>query len=188
MSEIAATRTLDEQRAEYIRNRFLAMPLAGIVVWGIIGISGAIFPLHITVWVIFIATGSVAYLGMLISKFTGEDFLDKSRPKNTFDKLFFYTIYVSFLVYAIAIPFLLIEHSSLPMTVGILTGLMWVPFSWTIQHWVGLFHGTSRTALIVAAWYIFPEHRFTLIPAIIIAVYIATILILENRWRNLQSA
>jgi hypothetical protein len=56
---------------------------------------------------------------------------------------------MALLVYAIAIPFFLIERTSLPLTVGILTGLMWLPFSGMIQHWVGLFHGIARTGLIV---------------------------------------
>jgi hypothetical protein len=34
-------RSLDEQRAEYARRRGLAMPLAGVIVWTLIGIAGA---------------------------------------------------------------------------------------------------------------------------------------------------
>lgn len=39
---------------------------------------------------------------------------------------------------------LLIEPTSLPLSVGILAGLMSVPFSGWIEHWVGLFHAYSR--------------------------------------------
>ena len=28
---------------------------------------------------------------------------------------------------------------------------MWIPFSWIIQHWVGIFHSLTRTILVVAA-------------------------------------
>ena len=52
------------------------------------------------------------YLAMGVSKFTGEDFLDKKKPKNTFDKLFFYTVAQAILVYSIAIPFFFFFYTS----------------------------------------------------------------------------
>ncbi len=85
------------------------------------------------------------------------------------------------MVWAIAIPFFMIEKSSLPLSVGILAGLMWIPYSWIIQHWIGLFHGISRTVLVVAAWYLFPQHRFVAIPAVIVIIYLITIFVLATR-------
>jgi hypothetical protein len=75
------------------------------------------------------------------------------------------------------------------LTVGILAGLMWVPFSWIIQHWVGIFHTVARTVLVTVAWYLAPHRRFVVIPAVIVGVYAVTIAILEQRWRveKLQS-
>jgi hypothetical protein len=78
----------------------------------------------------------------------------------------------------------MIEPTSLPLTVGILAGLMWVPFSWMIQHWIGLFHGVARTVFVVAAWYLFPSHRFVVIPAVIVIIYIVTIYVLWSRKRE----
>ena len=178
-------RSLEEQREEFSRRQFLATPLAGIIAWTISGIAGAFLSEFYAVWVLFIATGSIVYLSLLISKFTGENFIDKNKPKNEFDGLFLYTVLQSALVYAIAIPFFLIDHESLPMTIGILTGLMWIPFSWIIKHWVGLFHTVLRIALVLSLWYLFPDARFTIIPAAIILVYLLTILILEIRRRRL---
>lgn len=126
-------------------------------------------------------------LGAFISKFTGENFFDESKPKNTFDSLFFSTVVMAVLVFAIAMPFANADYTSVPMSVGILAGLMWVPLSWSIQHWVGIFHGVSRTVLIVAAWYSFPDQRFVVIPAIIVVIYLITIVVLESRWRKLRS-
>lgn len=180
-------RTLEEQREEYSRRRFLATPLAGIIAWTIAGVAGATLSEFYAVWVLFIATGSIVYLSILISKITGENFIDKNKPKNEFDRLFLFTVVQSALVYAIAIPFFLLDHESLPMTIGILTGLMWIPFSWIIKHWVGFFHTLIRIALVVSLWYLFPDARFTAIPAAIILVYIVTILILEIRRRRLVS-
>ena len=81
-------RTLQEQRIEFANSNFMATPLAGLIAWSITGIAALILPTHYVVWTLFIATGSIAYLGMFISKFTGENFLDKNKPKNEFDQLF----------------------------------------------------------------------------------------------------
>ena len=174
-------RTLEEQRKEFTNRKFLATPYAGLIVWLIVGIAGLIFPVKTTVWVLFIGTGSIVYLAMFISKFTGENFLDKKKPKNEFDKLFLFTVGQAVLVYSIAIPFFIMDYSSLPMTIGILTGLMWLPFSWIINHWVGIFHSLVRTFLILILWYTLPEHRFVAIPFAIVLIYIMTIIILKNR-------
>lgn len=178
--------TLDQHRAAFSRRRFLAMPLAGTIAWVVAGVAGAVLDRGSATLVLFIATGCIAYLGIFLSRFTGEHFMDRSRPKNPFDALFMSTVAMSVLVYTIALPFALQDGSSVPLSVGILTGLMWLPVSWVIQHWVGIFHTLARTALVLAAWFAFPAQRFTLIPALIVAVYLVTIVVLERRWRGLQ--
>lgn len=169
-------RTLEEQKEEFESKKLLASPIAGLIAWLIVAISGIFFPDNITVWVLFIATGSIVYLAMGISKLTGEDYLDKSKPKNTFDNLFFLTVAQAILVYSIAIPFFIVDYTSLPLTVGVLTGLMWVPLTWIIDHWVGLFHSIVRTILVLILWYLFPSDRFIAIPIAIIIVYIVSLL------------
>ncbi len=162
------------------------MPAAGLIVWLVVGLAALVLPVRETVWVFLIGTGSIAYLGMLLSKFTGENFLDKNKPKNTFDNLFFLSVGMALLVYAVAIPFFILDYTSLPLSVGILTGLMWMPLTWIIQHWVGLFHSIARTVLVLGARYLFPENRFVIIPFAIVVMYIITIAVLENRWKNLK--
>ena len=174
-------RTLEQQRIEFINQKFLATPLAGLIIWTLIGLIGVFFSDFIAVWSIFIGTGSIVYLGLFLSKFTGENFLDKSKPKNEFDTLFLFTAGQAILVYSIAIPFFLVDYSSLPMTVGILTGLMWLPFSWIIKHWVGIFHTLFRIITVLTLWYLLPEYRFIAIPFAIVLIYIITLIILKNR-------
>ena len=175
--------TLEEQRREFAGRRMLAVPLAGLLAWLAVGVAGLLLPAAQVVWVLFGATGSIVYVGMLLARFTGEDFFRRNQPRNSFDSLFFYSVGMSLLVYAIALPFFGADYTSLPLTVGILTGLMWLPLSWIIEHWVGLFHGIVRTLGIVAAWLLFPGQRFVVIPFLIVILYGITILILEQRWR-----
>lgn len=179
-------RTLKEQRIEFSNRKFLATPLAGLIAWLITGISGLLFPDRITVWVLFIATGGIVYLALFISKFTGENFLDKTKPKNVFDGLFLFTVGQAVLVYAIAIPFFLMDYTSLPLTVGVLTGTMWLPFSWIIKHWVGIYHAVSRTVIVVVLWYLFKDDRFTVIPFSIVAIYLMTLFILHRRKKPIK--
>lgn len=176
-----AAETLEEQKQAFKRQKLLATPIAGLLAWLIVGIASIFLSPVGKVWVLFIATGSIVYLGMFISRFTGENFLDKQKPKNTFDALFFLTVGQALLVYSIAIPFFLVDYSSLPLTVGILTGLMWLPLSWIIDHWVGIFHAVVRTVSVLGLWYVFPQHRFVVIPFAIVGIYMVTIAILVNR-------
>ncbi len=181
-----ASRTLDDQRREFAERRGLAMPLAGLVAWSVIGTAGVFLPPGPEVWVLFGATGSILYLGLFFSRFTGENLLDKRRPKNVFDGLFLRTVVMALLVYAIAIPFFRADYTSLPLSVGILSGLMWLPLSWIIGHWVGTFHALARTILVTVAWYLWPTARFVAIPAVIVMVYAVTIIVLEARWRRMH--
>src|SRR5258707_156198 len=87
--QLELLRSLDEQRAEYARRRGLAMPLAGSIVWTLIGIAGAFLAPILAVWSLFIGTGFIAYLGMMLSRFPGENFLKKNKRKNAFASLFF---------------------------------------------------------------------------------------------------
>ena len=174
------SRTLDEQRREFAQRRGLAMPLAGMIAWSIVGAGGIFLPPILKVWALFGAVGSTAGLGIFLSRFTGENFLDKQRPKNVFDGLFFRTVGQAWLVFVIAVPFFRVDYTSLPLSVGVLSGLMWLPFSWIIEHWIGTFHTLMRTALVTASWYLFPNSRFVAVPVVIVTIYAVTILVLNR--------
>lgn len=176
--------TLDQELALFRQRRFLAMPLAGTLAWGLVGVAGALLPLQAACIALFICTGCIVYLGMGLSKLTGENFMDKQRPKNRFDSLFMHGVAQAVLVYAIALPFYAVDRSSLPLTVGILTGLMWLPFGWIIGSWVPAAHTVVRTVAIVAVWLAFPAQRMVLIPVVIVIAYLPTMWWLERRWRG----
>ena len=177
-------RPLDEQRRDFASRRPMATPIAGLIAWTIVGVGGYFLPIWQAAIVLFVATGMIVYLAMFISRFTGEKFPDRSKPMNRFDALFLYVLGMSLLVYAIAIPFFLLDKTSLPLTVGVLTGLMWVPISWIIGHWIGIAHAVARTGAVLGAWYLWPGHRYTVIPAVIVVLYALAIAILMNRPRG----
>lgn len=154
--------------------------------WTIGGLAGVFLSPILKAWVLFGAVGSIAGLGIFISRFTGENFLDERRPEIVFDGLFFRCVIAAWLVFAIAIPFFRANYTSLPLSVGILSGLMWLPFSWMIGHWIGTFHTLARTILVTAVWCCLPNSRYVAVPAVIVIVYAVTIVVLEARWRRIS--
>jgi hypothetical protein len=82
------TASLDQQLATYRQRRFLAMPLAGAIAWLLVLAAGQWLDARWHLLSLFVLTGCIAYLGMGLSKLTGEDFLAQQRPKNRFDALF----------------------------------------------------------------------------------------------------
>jgi hypothetical protein len=175
--------SLEQHRARFTPSPFLAMPTAGTIAWTAIGIAGFLLPTGLAAWVLFIGTGMIFSIGLLVARLTGEDLHGRERPGNPSDALFMRTVMMAWLVFAITIPFFRLDPSSLPLTVGILAGLMWLPFGWIINHWVGTFHAVTRTLLCLVAWYAFPDQRFVVIPAVIVAIYLVTIMALVKRTR-----
>ena len=180
--------TLDDQLAVFRRNRFITVPVTGMFVWAGIGIAGKILPPQQAVLATYLGTGLIFYLALAVSKLLGEDLLGRKHKGNFFDRVYLCTMVMSMLVFSIAIPFGMTDLSAVPLCVGILTGLMWLPFSLLIGHWVGYFHAIARTVLLVAAWYLFPAHRFVILPAVIVLIYVISIFALALRWRAINPA
>jgi hypothetical protein len=130
----------------------------------------------------------IAYLGMGLSKLTGEDFLDKTKPKNAFQNLFFVGMAQALLAYAIAIPFGIVEPSAMPLGVAVLSVSMWMVYSWIIGHWIGYAHAVARVVAVLGLHYALPDHRYVAIPAAVVVLYLAVIVVQERRWRMNRDA
>lgn len=178
--------TLDQHLSTYRQRRFLAMPLAGALAWLAVLAAGQWLDARWHVLVLFVATGCIAYLGMGLSKLTGEDFMAKDKPKNRFDALFMLCVGQALLAYAIAIPVAFTTPASAPYTVAMLTGFMWLPCAWLMGHWIAAFHAVARTLLLLAAWLLAPADGYLWAPLIVLVMYAVTIGVLEMRWAGLR--
>jgi hypothetical protein len=179
---------LNELRAEFGHSRLLAMPIAGAAAWSAAAVFGALLPDdEARSYALFLCMPAVFPVALIVGKIIGEDVFG-AEGRNELDQLFLLSILMANLVWAIAIPFWLIEPSSLPLSGGILAGLMWIPVSWILQHWVGIFHAIARTVLVTAAWFMFPQQRFTIVPLAIVFVYLVSIAGLATRPRSDNSA
>jgi hypothetical protein len=110
-----ATPSLDQQHAAFVRQRFLAMPIAGTIAWAGIGVASLLLESDVArAWSVFIGTGMIFYLGLGIARVTGEDLMGKKKESPFFDRAFFAAIIMAVMVYSIAIPFFRADHTSLP--------------------------------------------------------------------------
>ena len=99
MSNVTATQalSLDQQLQEFRQRRFLATPLSGAIVWFILIFTGLFLPSKAQVLAVFVGTGSIVYLALLVSRFTGERLkFQSNKQRNFFDTLFLSTVAMSF--------------------------------------------------------------------------------------------
>ncbi|WMW80424.1 hypothetical protein RF679_17525 [Undibacterium cyanobacteriorum] len=180
--------SLDQQLASFRQRRFLAMPLAGCLVWFALIFFGLFATPQTQVLATFVGTGSIVYLAMGLAKLTGERLkFQAKQQRNFFDTVLLSTVGMSFLVYAIALPFFMQNYRALPFAVAVLTGIMWLPMGVLMQHWVGYFHAIARTVLCTLAWLVAPEHSFVLQPVIVVTIYLVSIFALELRWKRMNT-
>ncbi len=178
--------SLDQELAAFRQSRFLAMPLAGTIAWTGVAVAGQLLDPRWHLLALFVATGLIAYLGMGLSKLTGEDFMSKANRGNRFTGLFMLCVGQALLAYAIVIPVALANPSTAVFTVGMLTGFMWLPCAWLIGHRVCAVHAVARTLLILAAWLMAPQQGMVWVPLIVLAMYAMSIVALERRWQGLR--
>lgn len=179
--------TLEQHRQAFCEKKLMAMPISGTLVWLIIGILALFIEPQKMVLITFIGTGSIFYLALVVAKFTGENLIaKKDEIKNPFDILFFSTVVMSLMGFSLVAMLAQLDYRTVPVSVGIIAGLMWLPLSWIIQHNVGVIHTVVRTVAITLVWFLSPENTFVLVPFIIVATYIVSLWQLANRFQKLQ--
>jgi hypothetical protein len=81
-----------------------------------------------------------------------------------------------------------VRPESAVFTVGMLTGFMWLPCAWLMDHWVPAFHAVARTLLILLAWWLAPGQGMVWVPVTVLSMYAVSIVALERRWAQRQAA
>jgi len=183
-----ANKTLDQQLIEFRSKRYLAMPLSGCIVWALIGVLCPFLTAYQQVMLTFIGTGSIIYLAMALSKFTGEHIsFQKNGERNWFDSIFLAAVGMTFLMFSISIPLFMENYQALPFALAVQTGLMWLVFGVVAKAPVAYVHAIVRTIACVAAYLTLPEYSFWLQPLIVVCCYGFTIPQLEMRYRAQQA-
>ncbi|SUI81781.1 DUF7010 family protein [Shewanella morhuae] len=175
---------MDQQLIEYRQQRALAMPLSGMIVWILLFALSFVLPPSQLVMAVFIGTGSIVYLAMGISRLTGENMsFKKKNERNWFDNVFLASVGMSFLTFAITIPFSMENYLTLPFALAVQTGLMWLVYGVVAAQKIAI----VRTLACVAAFMHWPELSFQLQPLIVVVCYGFSIPVMERRWKIQQN-
>ena len=154
------------------------MPLAGAVVWLVIGVCGYLFPESRADVVMLFGTGFIFPLALLIGRFRRENLTDRLNPLS---RLMGLSVLMVNLLWAVHLPLLMQAPKFFPLSLGIGLGIHWIAYSWIIQHPVGVIHAVARTALVVATWFAVPDSRMFAIPVAIVIVYLFSLVVMVRR-------
>ena len=179
--------SLDALRREYRRTngRSLSLPIAGTIVWSAIGFVGSRVSLSTAALVLLLGSGLIFPIGLVVARILGENVLDNRNPLG---RLMGLAVLMVNLLWPVHIAFFLQDPTALPLTVGIGLGIHWIVFGWIVRHPVGLVHAIARTVLVTVAWFALPGQRFAIVPAVIVVVYLVTIVVLARSRRLVGEA
>lgn len=114
--------TLDEYRIEFEQssNRSISMPVAGTIIWGLVGLLSTQFSANISIYILLFATGGIFPIALVIAKFRKENLVSSSNP---LAKLMGLCIVMVNLLWAVHIPLLLNAPEFVPLSLGVGLGL-----------------------------------------------------------------
>ncbi len=150
----------------------LSMPIAGAIVWMVIGILGWLLPFKQAVLAMVFATGAIFPLALGVARLRGEDLIDNANP---LAKLMGTCIIMVNLLWAVHIALLLKAPQFVPLSLGIALGLHWMVYSWIIQHPLGYIHAAMRAGGLFLVWYLLPGHPVSASAWVVVTTYVITI-------------
>ncbi|RJY13309.1 hypothetical protein D5R81_11380 [Parashewanella spongiae] len=172
--------TLNEYRSNFEQstNRSVSMPIAGTIIWSLVGLLSTQFDQDVAIYILLFATGGIFPLAIVIAKFRKEDLMSSSNP---LAKLMGLCILMVNLLWALHLPLLFSAPEFVPMSIGIGLGLHWVVYSWIVNHPVGIIHAVLRSILIFIAWYLFPNNSLLATSCVVVFVYLISLYQMLNR-------
>ena len=158
------------------------MPLAGTMVWLIVGLVSLKLEYKLSVYILLFATGAMLPIALVIARFRKEALLASVNPLS---KLMGLCVLMVNLLWGVHFPLVFLAPEFVPLSLGVGLGLHWVVYSWVIGHPLGIIHAVLRTFLVVGAWFFFPESRiFAVSLAVVFAYSISLIQMLTRKIEN----
>ena len=163
-----------ERNAAYARLRGgYPIPLAGAVWWAGLGAAGYALPPGQWIFAAFVSSGLIFPLALLFARLFRVDFMrDRSAVGDVILPAF-----ISMLIFwPIAISAWWSHAPLVPLVLGIGMAIHWPVIGWTYDR-TALFsaHAVARAVVCFAVWNWLPDHRFTLLPLAVSAIYLATV-------------
>ena len=160
--------------ASYVRLRGgFPIPLAGTVYWAALGIAGSHLELKDWVAAALWGSGAIFPLALLFAAIFRNNFMkDKTAASGLLAPVFIGVL----LFWPMAVAALWTYPELFPLILAIGMSLHWPAIGWMYGR-TALFcaHAIIRAALVFYIWVWMPEHRLTLLPFAVAAVYAATV-------------
>ena len=173
--------SLAELRERFLATSTISMPLAGLIVWSILGIAALFVPKALVGWMAVYAMAAILPLAFAIEKLRGRNpFVKDDNPVS---KLFFQSIIGIGLMFPLVIgaadaagnPDILV------LGVAILAGIVWIPYGWGADDPVGLRHAILRAVGCYLAYWLSPDDlRATCICAVVALSYVYSLVAMRK--------
>lgn len=172
--------SLADLRSEYAfhAGRSIALPLAGALVWAIIGLAALVLPERTSTIVLLFGTGAIFPIALVLARLLRERLLDNPSPLAA---LMGRSVFMVNLLWAVHLAVYAQIPELLPLTLAIGLGLHWVVFGWVINHRLGVVHAAVRTVLVVSMWWLMPGARISAVAAAVVLAYVYSIIALMSR-------
>jgi hypothetical protein len=165
--------SLAELRDRFLATSTISMPLAGLIVWAVMGVAAMFVPKPLVGWMAVYVMAAILPLAFAIEKLRGRNPFRKDE--NPISNLFFQSIIGIGLMFPLVIGAAEAagDPDILVLGVAILAGIVWIPYGWGANDPVGLRHAIMRAVGCYLAYWFSPDDlRATGICAVVALCYI----------------
>ncbi|WP_157634637.1 DUF7010 family protein [Spirosoma panaciterrae] len=164
---------LNQKRQFFVSaNAGISLPVAGAIYWAALAVAGFYLKPNQWTFVAYCTSGLLFPLGLALQK----PFKANLMVKNPLSGLIPYALFSMMLSWGITIPASSIDKSLVPLCLAIGMGIHWPIIGWVYSSKVCQLHALLRTILVVACWYLLPDDRFTILPLVVSALYVLTVI------------
>lgn len=174
----------EEKRNFLIRaNGGISLPAAGALYWLALGLAGFYLDQSHWTYAALFGSGLIFPLGLLLSKPLKANLMVQSP----LGSLFFPAFMSMFLSYPVSMTAAYYNVSIAPLAFSIGMSLHWPVIGWMYGSRICYVHALARAILVTACWFVFPDHRFTLIPFVVATLYLMTVAGLSREVANAKA-
>lgn len=178
---VSANSTLRELQADFRNGSTLSMPIAGMIVWAVIGITALwLDDVAIAYMALYVMAG-ILPLAFILDLIQGKN-LFSGGTENPLTKLFL----ISIVPIALTVPMIVSAAQTgdpviLVLGMAILAGVIWIPYGWAADDPIGLRHAVGRGLGCYAAYWFAPDtYAASAICAVVVAAYVYSLIFMRR--------
>jgi len=161
---------LAERRRYFVEARGgLSLPVAGAVYWIVLGILGMSWSLESWIMAAAAGSGMIFPLGVLLQGVLKANFM---KAKSPVGGVAMQAIIAINFLWPLHIAFIQNAPEYTVLSLAVAMTLHWLVIGWSYASKACYIHAYARMVAVVAVFYLFPEHRLTLLPFTVAALYL----------------